>query len=77
MSYGSLTAHSDSSWTYTIPSTDTEPYRYVITYQTVVDQKKVDKTGNDVALSSDANGSWGGYNAPPLGQCDNPKSEAF
>ncbi len=32
-----LTSHSDSSWTYTIPETDTEPYKYVITYETEAD----------------------------------------
>ena len=32
-----LTQHSDSSWTYTIPTTDTEPYQYVITYTTEAD----------------------------------------
>ena len=48
-----------SSFSYTIPSTDTEAYKYVITYSTTVDNSGVVGTqdvGNDV---SDGNGNTG------------------
>ena len=59
VSYSSLTEHSDSTWTYTIPATDTLPYMYEITYRTVVDQDKVEGGGTTVTVSNVANGSGG------------------
>jgi len=63
--YEQLTAHSDSSWTYTIPETDTTPYQYEITYKTVVDMKKVNQGGVVVSLDNDANGHHGGISVTP------------
>lgn len=65
IAYGDLTSHSDSSWTYTIPETDTTPYRYHITYKTVVDMDKVNQVGAIVPLSNAGNGSYGGFNVSP------------
>ena len=63
--YTSLTSHSDSSWTYTIPGTDTEPYHYQIVYQTVVDMKKVNDGGVAITLNNIANGDSGGIQITP------------
>ncbi len=63
--YDELTSHSASSWTYTIPETDTTPYSYHITYQTVVDMDKVKQAGATVSLSNEGNGSYGGVNVTP------------
>ena len=68
VSYSNLTSYSDSSWTYTIPSTDTTPYMYEITYQTVVDQVKVDGGGTAVTVSNDANGSGGSAQVGPASE---------
>lgn len=68
IAYTVLTAHSDSSWTYTIPTSDTTPYSYVITYQTVVDQKKVDGGGVPITVSNDANGDNGSAEVGPTNQ---------
>lgn len=63
--YDELTDHSDSSWTYTIPETDTTPYSYHITYKTVVDMDKINQAGGTVGLSNEGNGSYGGVNVTP------------
>ncbi|MBP3894039.1 MAG: hypothetical protein J6D34_08370, partial [Atopobiaceae bacterium] len=55
-----LTAYSNSSWTYTIPSSDNQPYSYEVSYQTVVDMKKVNEKGN-VTLDNDSNNNHGSY----------------
>ena len=55
----SFTPGSDSAWTYTIPSGDTTPYRYVFEYQTVVDQAKVDGSGKPMQLQNDSTGPGG------------------
>ena len=68
--YSSLTEHSDSSWKYTIPDSDTEPYYYKITYQTVVDMEKVDGGGTAVTLNNTANGDEGGAHVSPVNQVD-------
>ena len=60
INYENLTAHSDSSWTYTIPSGDTVPYSYHITYKTVVDMEKVNSgTGTAVTLENTSNDDSG------------------
>ena len=61
----SFAPQSESSWSYTVPSGesgDTEPYRYVFKYQTIVNQAKVDGQGTPVILinkvsSGDQSGS--------------------
>ncbi|MBP3880157.1 MAG: hypothetical protein J6D46_07570 [Lachnospiraceae bacterium] len=63
--YTSLTSHSDSSWTYTIPETDTESYHYQIVYQTVVDMEKVNGGGTVVTLNNTANGDGGKIDVTP------------
>ena len=67
VSWDALTNYSDSTWTYTIPDTDTTPYKYVIEYKTKVDKNKVDAASATVVLNNNANGDWGGYNATPEG----------
>ena len=50
---------SDSSWSYTVPSGDTEPYHYVFEYQTVVDQAKVEGLTSAIQLTNEAEGVGG------------------
>lgn len=50
---------SETGWSYTIPSEDTIPYRYVFEYNTVVDKKKVNGTGTDQKLANTAEGPGG------------------
>lgn len=57
ISYENLSSHSPSSWTYTIPTSDNQPYSYHITYQTVVDMDAVEGYGAAVTLNNTANGS--------------------
>ncbi|MBR2823491.1 MAG: hypothetical protein IKE24_07395 [Clostridia bacterium] len=66
--YSNLTAHSDSTWTYTIPETDIEPYHYIITYQTVVDMEKVNGGGVSVHVDNTANGNTTGTDISPAGE---------
>ena len=76
--YTSLTSHSDSSWTYTIPETDTAPYRYQIVYQTVVDMEKVNGGGTAVTLNNTANGDGGKIDVTPANLVDITKDvESF
>ena len=63
--YANLTAHSDSSWTYTIPDSDTKPYSYHITYQTIVDMEKVNGGGANVVLNNTANDDGGSVSVTP------------
>ena len=63
--YNSLQSYSDSSWTYKIPESDSQPYMYEITYYTVVDMEKVNGTGNTVTVSNGANGSNGSADVTP------------
>ena len=58
----SFEPQSESSWSYTVPSGDTEPYRYVFKYQTIVNQAQVDGQGTSVTIrnkisSGDQSGS--------------------
>ena len=57
VTYASMASHSDSSWSYVIPSTDTEPYSYHITYQTIVDMAAVEGEGVAITLTNTANNS--------------------
>ena len=58
VSFDQLTDYNASSWTYTIPESDSFMYySYVITYQTIVDMEKVNGGGAAVTLINDANGS--------------------
>jgi LPXTG-motif cell wall-anchored protein len=66
--YSSLTAHSDSTWTYTIPETDTTPYHYTIKYQTVVDMDQVNGSGVTVHVDNTANGNTNGTDVTPAGE---------
>ena len=76
--YSNLTNYSDSTWTYTIPKTDTEPYHYVITYQTVVDMAKVETGGVTVSLDNVGNGDHGGVSVTPINLVDIKKEvESF
>ena len=52
-----LTNKTDSSWTYTIPSTDTEPYQYEITYVTDVDTSGLLSDTNVKNKAEDSNGN--------------------
>ena len=71
VSYGSLTNHTDSTWTYTIPTTDTTPYRYVIKYQTIVDMDKVNSgTGVAIDLINTANDSSSSIHVHPDNEID-------
>ena len=64
INYNDLTSHSDSSWVYTIPTTDTTPYSYVIYYQTIVDMDAVNGTGSSVQLKNTANEDTDGIDMP-------------
>jgi hypothetical protein len=68
INYRNLTSYSDASWTYTIPDSDTKPYMYEITYQTVVDQDNVDGGGTVITVSNDANGDSGSASVGPSGE---------
>lgn len=46
----------DSSWSYIVPAADTDAYHYVFEYQTVVDQAKVDQTGQPLSLINTVTG---------------------
>lgn len=63
--YQSLTSHSSSAWTYTIPTSDNQPYSYHITYQTVVDMSAVSLVGTAVTLNNTANNSSGSVTVAP------------
>ncbi|MBO4414466.1 MAG: hypothetical protein J5824_00620, partial [Lachnospiraceae bacterium] len=65
INYSDLTSHSDSSWTYTIPTSDTTPYSYVITYQTIVDMESINGIGTAVTLSNTANNDGGSIRIAP------------
>ena len=65
VSYSELSAYSDTSWKYTIPTTHTEPWRYVITYQTIVNMEKVDGEGVVVILDNTANHDGGTIQVAP------------
>ena len=69
VSYSSM-GGTDSTWTWNIPSGDTTPYKYVITYQTIVDMEKVNQGGAAVDLTNDANGSDGGINIGPANEIE-------
>lgn len=45
-----------TSWSYTIPEEDTAAYHYVFEYQTIVDQIKVDQSGQAILLKNDVSG---------------------
>ncbi len=76
--YTSLTTYSASSWTYTIPDSDTQPYRYVISYQTIVDMGKVNQHGSTVYLSNTGNGDGGSIGITPGDKIEVTKSaESF
>ena len=51
--YNSLTSHDATSWSYTIPSSDTNAYSYVITYQTRVDMEQVNNGAKKVTLENE------------------------
>ncbi|MBR7034093.1 MAG: hypothetical protein IKI03_10765, partial [Clostridia bacterium] len=65
VNYSDLTNYSDSTWTYTIPATDTTPYSYVIRYQTVVDMAAVAGHGVGVDIDNTANGDHGAIHVAP------------
>ena len=78
INYEDLTAHSDSSWTYTIPTTDELPYYYEITYQTIVDMSYFISVGVGGDLYNDANGSGSNVHVRPDNGIDVKKSvESF
>ena len=78
INYTALTAHSDSSWTYTIPNSDTTPYHYVITYKTIVDMTEIEQGAVTVSLSNTANNSTGSVNITPHNLLDITKrAESF
>ena len=52
VNYSDLTAHSDSSWTYTIPPSDTTPYKYVIKYKTIVDKESISSLTDNLTLDN-------------------------
>ena len=54
-----FTPATDYTWTYTVPTADTEPYRYVFEYETEVDQAAIDLTGSSVKLNNDSEGPGG------------------
>lgn len=58
ISYEALTSYSNTSWIYTIPTEDTQPYSYHITYQTIVNMEAVEGTGAAVILNNIANNSY-------------------
>ena len=57
VNYDELTKFRNNTWTYTIPESDTQPYSYEITYQTIVNMKKINGDAAVVTLINDANGS--------------------
>ena len=57
VNYDELTKFRNNTWTYTIPESDTQPYSYEITYQTIVNMKKINDDATVVTLINDANGS--------------------
>ena len=67
--YGDLANYTAEShtWSYTIPDTDTA-YRYVITYQTIVDKGAVQQSGTDQTINNTANvggqTDWGSITVP-------------
>ena len=74
--YEDLTAHSSTSWTYTIPNGDTTPYKYVITYKTKVDMDKVEDGGVPVTLSNVANNDVGSTVVTPSNMAEITKRVA-
>ena len=53
----------DGLWTYTVPASDTEPYKYIFTYKTIVDKDKVKSLEEDLTLTNEVvtpGGSDGG-----------------
>ena len=62
--YSALESFSDSYWSYEIPYSDTQPYKYEITYNTVVDMDKVEDSV--VTVSNDANGAVSSVVVTPL-----------
>ena len=74
VSYEDLTAHSETGWTYTIPYSDTDKYSYEITYQTIVDQSKIDTSGVTQTLHNTANGDDGAIGIFPGATIDVTKS---
>ncbi|MBQ1892062.1 MAG: hypothetical protein II164_06950, partial [Firmicutes bacterium] len=78
VSYSELTSHSDTSWTYTIPETDTSPLHYIIKYQTVVDMEKVNGGGVAVTINNTANDDGGSvYVAPEDGIAVHKEAVSF
>ena len=73
VSYESMHANA-WTWTYTIPDEDTEVYRYVIKYQTKVDQSKIDQVGASVTLTNDGNGDGGDITIGPAEEVKIKKS---
>lgn len=62
-----------SSWVYTIPATDTTPYKYVITYDTEVDASnltQITAVENDVKTSGGKSGSGSGQVGPQGGSVE-------
>ena len=55
----SFTPGTDYTWTYIVPDTDNNPYRYVFEYETEVDQAAIDLTGLSVKLNNDSEGPGG------------------
>ncbi|MDO4803268.1 MAG: SpaA isopeptide-forming pilin-related protein [Lachnospiraceae bacterium] len=56
----------DYTWTYKIPQSDAgHKYKYVITYETIVDIEKVNEKGVQVTLKNDANGDQGSVSIEP------------
>ena len=74
--YEDLTAHSSTSWTYTIPNGDTTPYKYVITYKTKVDMDKVEDGGVPVTLNNVANNDVGSTVVTPSNMAEITKRVA-
>ena len=70
ISYSDLTDHSEHTWTYTIPEADKTPYRYVITYQTIVDMEMVAGTGTGITLNNTANEDGGSIHVVPEDMID-------
>jgi hypothetical protein len=70
VNYSDLTRHTDSTWTYTIPQSDTTPYSYVIKYQTVVDMTEIAGHGVGIDLDNTANGDGGSVHVAPENEID-------
>ena len=65
--WGDLAQKTDSVWKYVIPTNDTQPYKYVITYQTEVDPSglnEITTVKNDVTTDGGNSGSGGGQVGP-------------